>query len=337
MPRRKRILIVEDEPVTAEDIKRILEELNYNVINIITSGERAVEEAFETKPDIILMDIFLDGGSDGITSAEMIKEKLNVPIVYITAVDDDKTFQRAIVTEPYGYIIKPFRKKDLESTIELAIYKHNKEMELIKSLENKQKSSLDKKSYSKRQKEIIQIAMEIISERGIQNLTIKNIAKEINVSLPAIYKHFKSKTEIMQTMIKDFVNHFEKIIDSIKNMEISPEDSIKNWFFMFVKTFIENPEFITIFTSKEILRSEENLLNDIHQIYKNHKKNLVDLIVNAQRINIIKSDINPMHLAIIIIGGVRNMIEDWKLSDYSFDIQKESERLWESIRRVMMN
>jgi siderophore synthetase component len=120
-------------------------------------------------------------------------------------------------------------------------------------------------------------------------------------------------------------------------MEISPEDSIRKWFFMFVKTFIENPEYITIFISKEILRSEEYLLNDVHQIFKNHKKNLVDLIVNAQRINIIKNDINPMHLAIIIIGAMRNIIEDWKLSDYSFDIQKESERLWESICRVMMN
>ncbi len=335
LTKRKRVLIVEDDPITAKDIKKILEALNYKVINIINTGERAVEEALSSKPDIILMDIFLDGETDGITSAEKIRENLKVPIVYITGIDDEKTFKRAVITEPYGYIVKPFRKIDLESTIQLAIYKHIKELELIKSLEDKQKSNPPKKSYSKRQKEIIETSLKIISEKGIQNLTIKNIAKEIKVSLPAIYKHFKSKTEIMKTLIKGYIKEYDSIIDNVKNLDDKPIESIKTWFFQFINTFQDNPEYITIFTSKEIFKGEDSLIESVNRVYKKHKKSLIEFIVDGQRVGSVNKKHNPMHIAIFIIGAIKSVVDDWKTADYSFDIKEESDRLWKSILKIL--
>ena len=124
-----KILIVEDESIEALDIKHALELFGYEVPNIATSGEDAVELALDIKPDLILMDIILKGNTDGIAAASKIKE-LNIPVIYLTAYSEESKVNRALLTEPYGYIIKPFDRNELKYTIELAIYKNKMEMEL---------------------------------------------------------------------------------------------------------------------------------------------------------------------------------------------------------------
>ncbi|MBZ2165773.1 PAS domain S-box protein [Methanobacterium spitsbergense] len=124
-----KILIVEDESIEALDIKQALESFGYEVPNIATSGEDAVELALDIKPDLILMDIILKGNTDGIAAAAKIKE-LNIPVIYLTAYSEESKVNRALLTEPYGYIIKPFDRNELKYTIELAIYKNKMEMEL---------------------------------------------------------------------------------------------------------------------------------------------------------------------------------------------------------------
>jgi PAS domain S-box-containing protein len=124
MSRQDRILIVEDENIVAVDIQDRLEHLGYKVIGHAVSGEDAIRLAHEAKPDIVLMDIMLKGKMDGIEAAESIRRDPDIPVVFLTAYADQKTLQRAKITEPYGYILKPFEEREIHSTIEMAIYRH---------------------------------------------------------------------------------------------------------------------------------------------------------------------------------------------------------------------
>jgi len=123
---RANILVVEDEFITARHIADSLKELGYGVTGIVATGEEAVKKAAETRPDLVLMDIRLKGSMDGIQAAEQIAS-LEIPIVYLTSYSDDRTMERAKITEPYGYLIKPFTDTELKTTLEMAIYKHRRE------------------------------------------------------------------------------------------------------------------------------------------------------------------------------------------------------------------
>ncbi len=127
------ILIVEDERLVAEDIKEALEEIGYTVVDIVDTGEDAIEKARELEPVLVLMDIVLKGKMDGIEAGEKIKSELGIPLIYLTAYADDKRLERAKITEPFGYILKPYRKRELHSNIQMAFYKHGMEKKLMKS------------------------------------------------------------------------------------------------------------------------------------------------------------------------------------------------------------
>lgn len=124
------IFIVEDENIVALDIRQCLERLGYRVLGTAGSGERAIEAVTELKPDLVLMDIRLRGEMDGIEAAEAIRTALHLPVVYLTAYADTKTLTRAKVTEPYGYVLKPFEERELHTVIEMALYKHQIEERL---------------------------------------------------------------------------------------------------------------------------------------------------------------------------------------------------------------
>ncbi|HRP61582.1 MAG TPA: response regulator, partial [Vicingus sp.] len=129
---KNNILVVEDESIVSKDIQQSLKKLGYNIVGAASTGEKAIEIANETKPDLVLMDIMLKGEMSGIETAEKIKETLSIPVIYLTAYADENTLAKAKVTEPYGYIIKPFKEIDLHTSIEMALYKHGKEQEIVK-------------------------------------------------------------------------------------------------------------------------------------------------------------------------------------------------------------
>jgi len=124
------ILVVEDESIVARDLASRLEQLDYAVTALAASGPEAIRKATETLPDLVLMDVRLRGDMDGIEAAQQIRECLSVPVVYLTAYSDENTLQRAKITEPFGYILKPFEEQGLYMTIEMALYKHRMEEEL---------------------------------------------------------------------------------------------------------------------------------------------------------------------------------------------------------------
>ncbi|HDQ14726.1 MAG TPA: GGDEF domain-containing response regulator [Sediminispirochaeta sp.] len=121
--RPKKILIVEDERIIALDLKKRLERFGFYAPEIVSDGESAITTATSLRPDIILMDIMLGGQIDGIEAAKTIKDTLNIPVIFLTAYSNENTLDRAKEAEPYGYILKPFKERELYTTIDISLYK----------------------------------------------------------------------------------------------------------------------------------------------------------------------------------------------------------------------
>ena len=141
------ILVVEDESIVSKDIQHSLKKIGYNVVGAASTGEKAIELALSEKPDLILMDIMLKGSMNGIEAADIIKKEMSIPVIFLTAYADESTLAKVKIMEPYGYILKPFKEIDIQTSVEMAIYKHAKEQEIIKErdflysiVENKEKS-----------------------------------------------------------------------------------------------------------------------------------------------------------------------------------------------------
>ncbi|MCP1662845.1 MULTISPECIES: response regulator [Methanocalculus] len=128
-----RVWIVEDESIVAMDLQRRLQSRGYSVLGISSYAEEAIEKIRQHKPDIIIMDIVLKGEMDGITASGIIKEEMGIPIVYLTAYADRSTIDRAKLTEPYGYILKPFEEPNVISVIEIALHKAAMEKKIRES------------------------------------------------------------------------------------------------------------------------------------------------------------------------------------------------------------
>lgn len=131
----QKILIVEDEPITFENEKEMLEELGYEVVGTVAIGEQAIEMVVNDNPDLVLMDIKLSGKMDGIEVAQKIHDQFEIPVIYITAFTDPTLLARAKLTEPFGYIVKPFQKQDLQANIEMALYRYQMEKKLKQALD----------------------------------------------------------------------------------------------------------------------------------------------------------------------------------------------------------
>src|SRR5581483_11180142 len=125
-----RILIVEDERITAEDLRDILTELGYTVTASVSNGADAIARAEETSPDLALMDIRIKGEMDGTETAQVLRQRFNIPVIYLTAHADNATLDRAKGAEPLGYITKPFQEAELHASIEIALHKHREDLKV---------------------------------------------------------------------------------------------------------------------------------------------------------------------------------------------------------------
>ncbi len=125
-----KVLVVEDEGLVARDVENMLKSLGYEVPAVVSTGEMAIRSAQELLPDLVLMDIVLKGDVSGIAAAEKIWENLKIPVIYLTAYADEKTLQEAKKTDPFGYILKPFEERELQTAIEMALYKSGMEKKL---------------------------------------------------------------------------------------------------------------------------------------------------------------------------------------------------------------
>ena len=121
------VFIVEDELIEAQDISQTLEKHGYAITGIARTGELALEALMKKQPDLVLMDMHLAGNMDGVDTAERIHALYKIPVIFLTAYADETTLERAKITVPYGYVLKPFDERELHSTIQMALYKHRME------------------------------------------------------------------------------------------------------------------------------------------------------------------------------------------------------------------
>lgn len=127
---KTKIMVVEDEFIVATYINKALLSFGYSVTSIATTAEEAIERFAQDKPDLVLMDIVLEGEMDGIEAAQYIKEKFNIPIIYLTAFTDEEKLERAKITEPYAYLTKPVDERELHACISMALYKRDLEVQM---------------------------------------------------------------------------------------------------------------------------------------------------------------------------------------------------------------
>lgn len=152
-----KILVVEDESIVALDIERGLKRIGYGIAGIVDNGRDAIRLAGETRPDLVLMDIQIKGDMDGIDTAQEIHRRFNIPVIFLTAYSDEATLQRAKLTEPFGYLLKPFEETELRTAIEVVLHKH-------KSVETQQERAVTALKLSE---ETFRIFVESVQDYGI--------------------------------------------------------------------------------------------------------------------------------------------------------------------------
>ena len=215
-----RILCVENDNDTAKLIEKYLKKFGYILVGVATTGEEAITKFEECKPDLVLMDIQLDGKMDGIETAGKIRLSCETPIIYLTAYSDEKKLERARITEPFGYIIKPFKPKELHANISMALYKHKTEKKL---------KELNRELLEKEEMKAI-MAMAITVNHEINNpltaitgyaeclLSEKDLSDENKKVLSIIYKQ--------AVKIGKIVKRFTKITKPVKTKYLGNTEMI---------------------------------------------------------------------------------------------------------------
>jgi DNA-binding NarL/FixJ family response regulator len=215
---KKRIMVVEDEGITAMRIKNSLQQMGYNVTSTAYSGEEAVIKAAEDRPDLVMMDIVLAGKMDGIEAAGQIRSLSNIPIVYLTAHSDEKVLKRIKDTEPFGYINKPFDEGELRAVVEIAFYKHEMEQKL-----KEHKEGLEVK-VSERTAELESAVEQLQQAETTLRLRAKEL-EESNTALKVLLKQRElDQQEFQNSMLSNIKHLIMPYIEKLKrNKALSDE------------------------------------------------------------------------------------------------------------------
>jgi len=185
--------------------------------------------------------------------------------------------------------------------------------------------------FSKRQIEIIEAATELIGEKGIQNLTTKNLASKIGFSEPALYRHFKSKTEILQSLLTFYKDLLRKGLVNIIHSDLTGLEKVKEMMGFQFAHFTKNPAVIMVIFAETSFQYDNILSKSVSEIMT-QKRNMVSKIVQAgQQEGNIRKDIEASQLASMIMGSMRFTVLGWRLSNFNSDLKKEGETLWNTI------
>jgi signal transduction histidine kinase len=192
-----KILIVEDEGITALHLRNALGDLGYEVAGISSHGDDAINKAAEVRPDLILMDIVLKGAVDGIDAAEKIRAILGIPIVYLTSHADDSTLQRAKLSGPSGYIVKPFSERDLSIAIEFALYRSQTEVEKDQLLVRLRETVARHEEAEEQIGDLNERLKNHLDELGVANRELEAFNYSVSHDMRAPLRFIKSYSEML--------------------------------------------------------------------------------------------------------------------------------------------
>ncbi len=188
---------------------------------------------------------------------------------------------------------------------------------------------------TERQKEIIEVSLELISEMGIQGLTIKNLSKKIGISEPAIYRHYDSKTDILIAILDFFNNNTEQIFkNELQNVDQSI-DKIEHLFTKHFASFSAKPSLVSVIFSEEIFRNDPLLIDKISKVIEQNQRILTEIVSAGQKDGELRTDIEAEHLSTVIVGTLRLFVKRWQFSGYTYDLPKEGKMIIESIKLLI--
>jgi AcrR family transcriptional regulator len=185
---------------------------------------------------------------------------------------------------------------------------------------------------TERQQEIINVSLELISESGIQSLTIKNLAKRIGFAESAIYRHYENKTQIILGILDFFKQSSESFFSGQLNSNEHTSVKIEQLFMNHFRKFVANPSLVTVIFSEEIFRNEVELAERVNEIMNKNIKSLETIIENGQKNGDIREDINANHLSVMILGSLRMFVKEWHMTNYNFNLLEKGEDFVNSIK-----
>ena len=190
--------------------------------------------------------------------------------------------------------------------------------------------------FTQRQKEIIESAIQLIARNGIQELTIKNLAKSIKVTEPAIYRHFNSKMDILLAILTYFKESTRKELTRILTANNSSISQLEHVFVDRFRQLTAKPALAAVIFSEELFQNDRRLSAEVFTLMKIMLDTVTQIISSGQARGEIRSDIPAEQLAMVIVGALRLIIARWHLSGYAFDLQQEGARLWDFMRKMII-
>lgn len=189
--------------------------------------------------------------------------------------------------------------------------------------------------FSERQKQIINASIELISEQSIQALTIKNIAKKINMTEGAIYRHFPSKTSILLGIVLPFQQQAEKTLKESCASKIPSLAQIEAIFTRHFEYFTKKPAITAVIFSESIFQNDCHLAKEVFKLLEMHEKALSCIIKRGHENHEIRNDILEKELIRVILGSIRYTVTKWRLSSYSFDLMAEGAIILDCIKKML--
>jgi len=186
-----------------------------------------------------------------------------------------------------------------------------------------------------RQKEIIHVSLELLSEYGIQGLTMKNLSKRIGISEPAIYRHFDNKVEILSALLDFFRQNNEGFFEKEVGESIPAPDKIENILMNHFRVFTENPSLVTVIFAEELFRNEAALSDKVISIMEYNSSVIKTILNDGQAAGTIRKDIPAEHLILMILGALRLFVKKWQLTGAPFSLMDEGLRLTASLKCLL--
>jgi AcrR family transcriptional regulator len=188
---------------------------------------------------------------------------------------------------------------------------------------------------TERQIQILNSSMELIADKGIQGFTIKNLSEKIGFTEPAIYRHFESKTDILNTLLNNFKEMIAMITSMLADIEGTAIDKISLMFSKLLEIFSEQPTIISVMFSEEIFKNEDSLKHNICDIQDLHQSNIETILETGQANGNIRHDIDKRILALMLMGSFRLLVKRWDSSSHKFNLKLEGEKLISSFKLII--